>query len=484
MADILIENATVISMDAQRRILRDATIAIEGDRIAAIGSGEELQDDFHAKKMINACGKVVMPGLIDCHGHAGHGLLRTMGTDTADGWLNACEEIYAKGSTEDFWKVDAYLMSLERLKFGVTCGVTLLGGGGAVLTGDMIMRTDSPVYGMRHCEAMQEVGSREFLAIGPRRSPFPHHYVHRHGNTCEDVQIGMEDYLQTCENLIADCHGKAGGKIKMAVMTQTYHPDLAEPGTARHAELVKETRVFFELAEQHDLLFTQDGHTTGTIDFAHKELGILGSRTLLSHSTDLTEADIAVSAETDTRIVHNPSAIASVMGRCPVPELIDAGVTVVIGSDGLGPDRSCDLFRHMFYSMRYHRRHFKDPSYLPAGKVLEMVTVDAARALGVEQDLGSLEVGKKADLIIIDTNKPHLTPLLMPVHQIINFANGNDVVTVIVDGEILIEDGEVKSVNESDILKQVQEIAEETIAYTRLDALLDPGEKFWGHSRA
>ncbi len=484
MADLLIRNATIISMDAERRVLRDAAIAIEGDRIAAMGTSEELQTRFQAKKVIDAQGKVVMPGLIDCHGHAGHGLLRTLGTDTSDGWLNACEQIYTKGSTEDFWKVDAYLMSLERLKFGVTCGVTLLGGGGAVLTGDMAMRTDSPVYGRRHCEAVQEVGSREFLAIGPRRSPFPHHYVHRHASGTEDVQIGLQDYLQNCESLIADCHGKAGGKIKIAMMTQTYHPDLAEPGTARHTELVKETRVFFELAEQHDLLFTQDGHTTGTIEFAHKELGILGPRTLLSHSTDLSESDIAVTAETDSRIVHNPSAIASVMGRCPVPELLDAGVTVVIGSDGLGPDRSCDLFRHMFYSMRYHRRHFKDPRYLPAGKMLEMVTVDAARALGVEQDLGSLEPGKKADLIIIDTKKPHLTPLLMPVHQIINYANGNDVETVIVDGEILIEKGEVKSVNESEILKLAQQVAEEAIDFSQLHALLDPTEKLWGHSRS
>lgn len=483
MVDLLIEDTTIITMDPQRRVLTNSTVAIDGNRITAIGPTERLRKQFDANHVIHAKGKVVLPGLIDSHGHAGHGLLRTLGTDTDGGWVNACEEIYSRGSTEDFWRVDAYLMVLERLKFGVTCGVTLLGGGGAVLTGDMIMRTDSPVYGARHCEAVQAVGAREFLAIGPRRSPFPHHYVRRNDDGREDVMIGLDDYLETCEALITDWHGKADGKINIAMMTQTHHPDLTNLGTERHSELLKETRVFYELAEQHGLLFTQDGHTTGTIAFAHNELGILGPRTLLSHSTDLTEEDIAVCEVTDTRIVHNPSAIASITGRCPVPELIDAGVTVVLGSDGLGPDRSCDMFRNMFLCMRYHRRHFKDPSYLPAGKVLEMVTVDAAKALGVEQELGSLEPGKKADLIIIDTGKPHLTPLLMPVHQVINFANGNDVETVIVDGKILIEAGEVKSVNESEILALVQEIAEETIDHTQLHALLDPGEKFWGHSR-
>ena len=484
MADLLIEGAIIITMDPQRRVLTDSAIAINGDRITAIGHTGDLQKQFDAAHVIHAKGKVVLPGLIDSHGHAGHGLLRTLGTDTDGGWAHACEKIYSKGSTEEFWYVDAFLMALERLKFGVTCGVTMLGGGGAVLTGDMVMRTDSPVYGARHCEAVQAVGAREFLAIGPRRSPFPHHYVHRKYEGHDDVMVGLGDYINTCETLIADWHGEADGKINIAMMTQTYHPDLADSGSARHDRLRKETRVFYELAEQHGLIFTQDGHTTGTIAFAHNELGILGPGTLLSHSTELTGEDIAVCSETDTRIVHNPSAIASIMGRCPVPELIDAGVTVVLGSDGLGPDRSCDMFRNMFLCMRYHRRHFRDPGYLPAGKVLEMVTVDAARALGVEQDLGSLEPGKKADLIIIDTDKPHLTPLLMPVHQVVNFANGNDVETVIVDGRVLIEAGQVKSVNEAEILEQAQAIAEETIDHTRLRALLSPAKKFWGHSRA
>ena len=481
--DVLFKDATVITMDTDRRVLKNAAVAISGNRIVAVGACEEIVGQYNAERVIDCDGKVLMPGLIDCHGHAGHGLLRTLGMDTSDGWSNACETIYTSGSTEEFWQVDAYLMALERLRFGVTSGMTLFGGGGAVLTGDMVIRVDSPVYGEQHCRAVKAVGSREFLAIGPRRSPFPHRYVQRCESGDKTVMVGLEDYYQTCEKLIADWHGQANGKIQMAITTQTYHPSLAEPGSTRHDELVAETRMFYELAQQHDLLFTQDGHTTGTIDFALQELGILGSKTLLSHCTDLTEADIASCAETDTHVIHNPSAIASVSGRCPVPELLDAGVNVVIGSDGLGPDRSCDLFRHIFYSMRYHRHHFRDPSYLPPGKALEMITIDAARALGVDRELGSLEAGKKADLILIDTHKPHLTPLLMPVHQIANFANGNDVEMVIVDGEILMEGRAVKSVDESEIFALVQRVAEETIDYNNLHSLLDSNVKLWGHSK-
>jgi cytosine/adenosine deaminase-related metal-dependent hydrolase len=109
-------------------------------------------------------------------------------------------------------------------------------------------------------------------------------------------------------------------------------------------------------------------------------------------------------------------------GRCPVPELLDAGVTVMLGSDGVAPDRSYDMFRHMFQAMRYHRFALRDPSVLPAGRTLELTTIDAARALGMEKDLGSLEAGKKADLILIDIARPHLTPD-PPSHRLGSQAN-------------------------------------------------------------
>ena len=118
------------------------------------------------------------------------------------------------------------------------------------------------------------------------------------------------------------------------------------------------------------------------------ELGLLGANAFMSHAIDLTPGDIEACVATGTSIVHNPSAIMSIRGRCPVPELIDAGVTVALGSDGAAPDRSYDMFRHMFQCMHYHRRHFRDSGVLPHGKLLEMVTIDAARALGLEREIG------------------------------------------------------------------------------------------------
>ena len=227
------------------------------------------------------------------------------------------------------------------------------------------------------------------------------------------------------------------------------------------------------------MLFTQDGHSRGSVKYADERFGILGPDVLLSHATGLTEEEIQICRRTDTRISHNPSAIASIRARCPATELMDAGVTVMLGSDGVAPDRSYDMFRHMFQAMRYHRFFFRDDTVLPPGKVLEMVTIDAARALGMEKELGSIEAGKKADIILIDMFKPHLYPLNMPVYRVAYYANGNDVDTVIVNGEILMEGRQVRTVNEAEVLELAQREAELAIRRTGLESLLAIPPKFW-----
>ena len=181
--------------------------------------------------------------------------------------------------------------------------------------------------------------------------------------------------------------------------------------------------------------------------------------------------------------VSSAPSWASMTARCPVPELMDAGVKVMLGSDASAPDRSFDMFRHMFQCMRYQRRHFRDSRVLPPGKVLEMVTVDAAHALGLGNELGSLEPGKRADVVIVDAFRPHMYPLNMEVDRVAYYANGNDVDTVIVDGEVLMEDRVVKTVDEAEVLETAQEEAEATIDRNDLRHLLDYTDRYWGHSR-
>ena len=474
MADILVAGGWVITMDPGRRVIENGAVAIGGDRILEVGSKGEVEAKHQADRVIDASGKVVMPGLIDGHGHAGHSLVKTLGAGRPGVWAETADRIYAEATDEEFWYADALLTSLERLKFGVTAGVTFLGGG------TMVVRTDNPVYGERHCEAVERMGTREFLAVGPSNAPYPRRYVQWDGEKRIERMVGFDDYLASSESLIERWQGGAEGRMRLMMMLPVHNP---EGGRVDSGELKAQADAVRSLTRKHKVMFAQDGHSRGTVKFAHEELDILGPDALLSHSTGLTDEEIEICRETDTKIVHNPSAVAAIMARCPVPELIDAGVTVILGSDGNAPDRGFDMFRHMFQCMHYQRTHFHDPSYMPQGKVLEMVTIDSARALGVESELGSLEAGKKADLILVDMEKPHLYPFNMPVYRITNFASGHDVDTVMVDGKVLMEGRVVKSVSESEVLELAQRATERMLDRAGVRDLLELPDGFWGRSR-
>jgi cytosine/adenosine deaminase-related metal-dependent hydrolase len=169
MVDLLISGGTVITMDPSRRVIRDGAVAIERNLIVNVGPTRDLIEKHKTDRVLDATKKIVMPGLIDGHSHSGHGLVKSLGVHSEE-WYQACDRIYAEGSTEGFWRAEALLTAVERLRFGVTCSLTFLGGG------DSVMRVDDPDYGNRHCEAVTEVGIREFVAVGPRRPPFPRKY--------------------------------------------------------------------------------------------------------------------------------------------------------------------------------------------------------------------------------------------------------------------------------------------------------------------
>ncbi|MBF9232299.1 amidohydrolase family protein [Microvirga alba] len=478
MADILITNGIVVTMDPQRRVIEDGAVAIQDDRIIAVGTTAEVTAAHQAATVIDAKNKIIMPGLIDGHAHAGHGLIKTMGGGDSDAWYDACGQAYTVASTPEFWRAEARLAALERLRFGVTTGVSLLGGG------DTILRTDEPIYGDAHCEGVREVGTRSVVAVGPTRPPHPRTYARFVDGKAVERPVTFEEQFDTCQQLIKTWHGAHGGRLNIALITPTLRPEHQEQlGEADLAEARRQAVLTADLAREAGLVFTQDGHNKGSVVYA-KELGILGPNALLSHSTDLTAEEIRIVADTGTHIAHNPSAIASILGRCPVPELLEAGANVCLGSDATAPDRSGDMFRHMQQCMHYHRTYFKDPTWLPPGRVLEMCTIDAAKALGMDKDIGSLETGKKADVVLLDLRRPHLYPLNMPVFRLIYFANGNDVDTVIVDGRIAYQGRKATFVDEDEILDDAQRETEAMLDRTGFHHMLETPTMFWNHVRA
>jgi len=458
MTDLLISGGTIITMDATRRVIPDGAVLVAGGRIQAVGPRAELPSQ--AAHVIDATGKVVMPGLIDSHGHAGHGLIKTMGSGDSMAWFNACGRIYTHASPPGFWRAEAKLAALERLKFGITTGVSVLGGG------DCIMRVDAPEYGAAHCEAVAQVGIRDIMAVGHTRPPFPKAY--------DGAGVSAARQYEVMAALFRDWHGR--GRQLLCTMMPVFRGD-----ETHRAEIAEQGTAMLRLAAEHSALFHQDGHRAGSIAVAHHEFALLSPRAFLSHCTDLTEADIAACAATGAHVVHNPSAIAAVRGFCPVVRLLEAGVNVVLGSDATAPDRSSDMFRHMFMARRYAQRAAADDNLLPPGRVLEMCTVDAARALNMPE-IGALEGGKRADIITVDMTAPHMAPANMPVWRVVCFASGSDVRDVVVDGQVLMRERQVAHLDEAAVSAEAERATEDMLASSGLGALVveDAG---WGRIR-
>jgi len=461
--DLLIHCATIITVDTDRRVIESGWIAIDSDRIAAIGAG----DPPAAKRVIDRPGLIALPGLIDAHSHSGHGLVRAAGDGDGDLWFKLCEEIYAGVATPDFWRAEARLAQTERLMAGVTTAVSLLGGGAD------IMRTDTPEAGDAHCAATVESGLRTFMAVGPGRLPFPKLFGPNR------TPVSFDEQMEVCADLIARHDGIINRRTGVALILPVYSCAHMEDHGPEIRRMSTATRA---LQDRTGTIFTQDGHRSGTIALA-RDLGLLSPRAALSHSVDLTPEDFDALRETGATIIHNPSAIMSIIGRCPVPELLETGVTVSLGSDAGAPDRGFDMFRHMAQAMHYHRRHFRDPSVLPDAKALELCTIDAARALGVADQIGSLEVGKKADIIFLNGRKPHLWPPVMALNRITHFANAADVDTVLVDGHVLMEERKIHHLDLGGILEDAKTQADRAFtAAGRLEARHE-SQQSWGKSR-
>ncbi|NKC34086.1 amidohydrolase family protein [Falsiroseomonas selenitidurans] len=470
----LIVNGLVVTMDAARRVIEGGAVLVAGDRIAAIGDTAALREAHPGTAEIDASGMAVLPGLVDAHAHAGHTLVKTLGGGDGGRWTQAVETLYPRGATPDFWAADGALAALERLKAGVTTGLSIFGAYGS--------RTDDPAHAEAHAAAYRRVGVRSVLCPGVSPPPYPNRFFDWDGATHRERQVALEDQLAVCATLVDRLHDVDGAAVRIMLCAPVGYPGrhgLTPENAGLYPEAAKQVRA---LSRARGVGFTQDGHKGGTVRDAMAQ-GLLGPDALLSHCIDLDEAEIRMVAETGTKIAHNPSANMSIIGRCPAIELMEAGATVAICSDGTAPDRSFDMFRHMTQAMHYHRRHFRDARVLPPGKALEMITCDAAKALGMEAEIGSLAPGKRADITLVDLRKPHLWPGDMPLYRLVCFAVAADVDTVMVGGRVLMQGRRVLTVAEEAVMEDATREIGLALARTGLEAMTATPPGFWGATR-
>ena len=435
---VVIEGGVVVAMGGDRRVIGCGHVLVEGDRIVEVGAGPA--PEIPGLRYVDARGGIVLPGLVDAHAHAGHALTKSLGASSRD-WMEIAGRIYARATDPDFWRAEAALSALERLRCGTTTAALLMGGGPDV------MRTESPDAAEAHLDAVRAVGVAEILAVGPNRPSGPRRYHDWSSGSVQDRSVSPRVQLEVSDALVRRHHESAGGLIRLAVSLPVFSADeLQEPGQDGPAALSGAAQ---ELAQRHEVLLVQDGHRDGSIAVAAEIVGLGGPGALFAHCIDLTARDIDCLQCSGAAVAHNPSALMSVFGRCPAPELAAAGIRVALGSDAPAPDRPFDMFRIMFQAHRYHARHFADDTVLPPWQVLEMATIGGARALGLDREIGSLEPGKRADIIVVNGRRAHLWPPAEPIHRLTRFANGADVATVMVGGRILMQDGKVLSVDEN-----------------------------------
>lgn len=452
MLDLLLKNGVIITVDARHTIYERGYVGIEGNQIACLGPMGDTTPLPQAKRVIDLKGHPVLPGLIDGHGHAGHCLTKTMAEHVGgDGWETLVESIYYRYSDEDFWYTEGTLAAAERLKFGVTTGVSMVGNTPRI---DRLWPIAESLRGS------VAAGIRQYTGIGAANGPWPKTgRTYRADGSYEEYEVTPGMAWEVTEEAVRTLNG--------------VHPRqncIVAPGRMGYRmwesveDNIAHNREMFRIAQKYGVPIHTHAYG-GDVQFLYDHTPeVLTPHLSLTHSTGYSEAELDVLAKTGAYVFHGPTTHANINRRCPVMEMLDRGIHLAVITDGTSPDRSFDLWRDMKNVQLLQRAHFHDSSLLPCGKVLELVTIEPARALGIDHLVGSIEVGKRADLISVNTDQPHLAPFgIMPVQRLVYHAMGQDVDLVIVDGEIMMEGRTLTKIDEPALLQKAAEVFETTL---------------------
>ncbi len=429
--DLLINNGIVVTMDADRRVIENGFVTIKDDTIVAIGVGVPHMPNgpIFAKRSIDAKGALVLPGFINGHTHVPMTLLRGLHDDvTLDDWLR--KYIFpaeAKNVTEDFVRWGTRLAAAEQIRSGVTTFA------------DMYYFEDAVA------EETKAAGMRGVL--GETFLDFPAPDNKTNGAMLEYTEKFLKRWRNdplihaaVAPHSIYTCSPKT--LQDSAALARKYHA----PILIHVAEMKKEL----------DDSLKQNGLTP--VQYLEK-LGILGPDVLAAHCIFVDEKDRKILADRQVGCVHNPSSnMMLASGVAPVIEERAAGIAVGLGTDGpAGSNNDLDLMEEMDLAAKLQKITKMDPRALGAKSVVEMATIDGAKALHMEKEIGSLEIGKKADIILISLDEPNAVPVYDIYAQLAYALKGSDVETVIIGGRVVMRDHKLLTLNEPEILAKARE---------------------------
>ena len=427
--DLIVSGGTVVTMDSARAIYQDGSVAVRGDSIVAVGPRAEIEGRYQSAQVIDARGHLVLPGFINGHTHVPMTLFRGLHDDvTLNDWLyKYIFPAEAKNVNEEFVRWGTRLAAAEQIRAGVTTFA------------DMYYFEDAIA------EETEAAGMRGVLGETFIDFPAP-------DNKSEAEMLAYtERFLKRWQgdplihaapapHSIYTCSKKT--LQDAAALARKYHA----PILIHVAEMKKE----WEDSEK--------ANGMSPVQYLDK-IGVLGPDIVAAHCIFVDEADRKLLAQRGVGCVHNPSSnmmIAS--GVSPVPEMRAAGVAVGLGTDGpAGSNNDLDLMEEIDLAAKLAKISKMDPLALNAKSVVEMATIDGARALHMEKEIGSLEAGKKADLILISLNEPNAVPMYEIYAQIAYSLKGSDVATVIIGGKIVMQDHLLLTVDERKVLEKARE---------------------------
>jgi len=472
MTDLLVTNGQVVTQNADREIIENGAVAVSGDRIEAVGDSEVLAADHDPDRTIDADGGAIIPGLIDAHVHVSDVLLRGAFAEDRGlyDWLYNANKPGVASMSPDEHAVAATLYCMEAIQAGVTTFVE----------NDTKVDWDSPDTTEAKLEVYDESGIRNVYGAGITDVPPDEEFLDlvadmeaRNPGTdhppADLFTFETETALSGVESLIERYHGTADGR-------QSVWPSPVLVGTSS-TEALQEA---YRLAEAYDLMTTthvaeaeiQDQNVAlSSVEYL-RNVGYLGERALLGHCVQIDDGDVRLLAETDTRVAHNYMAnMRLATGYAPVVSMLDAGVAVGLGTDNANLDDTINPLGDIRAVAGGHKGYHRDPSVVQAETAFDMITIEGARAIGREADLGSIEADKQADIAIVDLDHPHLTPAPDPVFALVHAAQGFEIETLVCAGDVVMDGREIRSFDdpEETILEEASELAAEIVERTGIE---------------
>ncbi|MEM2971566.1 MAG: amidohydrolase [Candidatus Bathyarchaeia archaeon] len=432
--EILIQNGTIITMNSEQPIIHEGVIAIEGNTIVDVGKTSELKGKYgRGYEKIDAKGKVVMPGLINTHQHAAMSLLRGYADDLPlQEWLEKW-----------IWPIEKHMTPYD------------------IYTGALLTAVESIMGGTTTVNTMyyytpEENEAKAFAEAGLRGVV---------GHVCFSWR--KREDKKALEDLAKNWHGKADGLIRVSV--DPHAPYTVDPEYMTELKRVRENLNAKYGSENAPIIWHTHAAETedepakiqkafnlklkgGVMEYLDS-LNVLDGNVIAAHCVALTDKDMEIMEKRNVKVSHNPvSNLKLASGISPVPKMLEKGVTVSLGTDSPCSNNTADMFETMKTTAILHKGVNKNPIILSAEKILEMATIEGAKALSWEKEISSIAKGKKADIIIINMAKPHLCPLYNETSHLVYATKASDVETVIINGRIVMENRKIQTLNMENVM--------------------------------